>query len=291
MKQFQPGWKGTLKATALTAAIAVNVMASAPGNASAQLDAAATKKNVSYATQVIDLSQVFGNKTEVTGKFGWSNVSILNESGKKIARVRYPAGSYDPGSMKKRGKPAGGTGFRMKLALPSNCMHLDYQVRFAPGFPFVKGGKLPGLGGGKGNSGGNIPDGSDGFSTRFMWRSNGEGEVYAYLPTSKTWGTSLGRGNWHMAPGAWNRLEQTVRLNTPGKSDGEISVRLNGLPVHDTRGLRFRDTDRLTIDLLIFETFFGGNSPDWATPVDTYTDFSDMNVSTCNGTDEMGVSK
>ena len=266
----------------MAAVIATSALTTATCDASAQYDAAAGKKDASFATQVIDLSQVFGDKVETTGKFGWANVSILTESGKKFARVRYPAGSYDPGSMKKRGMPTGGTGFRTKLAIPSSCMHLDYKVRFAPGFQFVKGGKLPGLGGGKGNSGGNIPNGSDGFSSRFMWRSGGAGEVYAYLPTSKVWGTSLGRGDWQMAPGVWNRLEQTVRLNSPGKADGEISVSVNGRLVNDYRGLRFRDSEKLTLDLLIFETFFGGNNPDWATPIDTYADFSDLNVSTCN---------
>ncbi|WP_181449171.1 polysaccharide lyase [Nonomuraea aridisoli] len=43
-------------------------------------------------------------------------------------------------------------------------------------------------------NGGRIPDGTNGLSTRFMWRANGAGEVYAYLPTSREHGTSLGRG-------------------------------------------------------------------------------------------------
>jgi hypothetical protein len=53
-------------------------------------------------------------------------------------------------------------------------MRLSYYVRFSENFDFVKGGKLPGLFGGVGNSGGEIPDGTDGFSTRFMWRRNGD---------------------------------------------------------------------------------------------------------------------
>lgn len=75
-------------------------------------------------------------------------------------------------------------------------MRLSYAVRFSSNFNFVLGGKLPGLYGGIGNTGGNIPDGTDGFSTRYMWGRNGVGEVYAYLPTSQQYGTGIGRGNW-----------------------------------------------------------------------------------------------
>jgi hypothetical protein len=232
-------------------------------------------------TASIDLAQVFANPKLLDGKFGWQNVSIMSEAGRKFARVRYPAGSYNPGDMKRLGKPAGGVGFRMKLDLPdSGSMRISYYVRFAPDFPFVKGGKLPGLGGGKGNTGGKIPDGYEGFSSRFMWRDSGDGEVYAYLPSSKIWGTSLGRGSWRFPRGIWTHVEQSIRLNTPGNSDGEVTVWQNGKQVHTSRGLKFRETDRLRTDLLIFETFFGGATADWATPVDTYADFADLTVST-----------
>ncbi len=233
-------------------------------------------------SQTIDLARVLGNPAAVTGKFGWANASLLHEADRPYLRVLYPARSYDPGSMLRKKMPVGGLGFRLKLDLPpSECMHLSYLVRFAPDFPFVKGGKLPGLGGGKGNTGGKMPNGSDGFSSRYMWRTGGAGEIYAYLPTSVVCGTSLGRGEWHFERGVWNRLEQTVRLNKPGRSDGEISVWLNGQLVHVSHGLRFRDTERLKNGQLIFETFFGGNTPDWAPQIDTYADFADVTVSTC----------
>lgn len=71
---------------------------------------------------------------------------------------------------------------------PTNALHLRYYVRFSEGFDFVKGGKLPGL------FGGAIPDGTNGFSVRYMWRTNGDGEAYAHLPTSDLYGTENGRG-------------------------------------------------------------------------------------------------
>jgi hypothetical protein len=236
----------------------------------------------SRTTAYFDLAQLFANPKLADGRFGWQNVSILTESGRTMARVRYPAGSFNPGAVK-QGAPSGGVGFRVKLGLPeSDTMRISYYVRFAPNFNFVKGGKLPGLGGGKGNTGGKIPNGSDGFSSRLMWRDGGDGEVYAYMPSSKEWGTSLGRGSWRFKTGVWQHMEQTLKLNTPGRSDGEVSIWQDGRLVFRTGGLKFRETRNLKIDLLIFETFFGGGSPDWATPVDTYADFADVTVSTGN---------
>lgn len=63
-------------------------------------------------------------------------------------------------------------------------MMVSYEVAFDEGFDWVKGGKLPGLRGGSANgcSGGSQADGSDCFSTRIMWRTDGEGEgAFSYL--------------------------------------------------------------------------------------------------------------
>lgn len=57
---------------------------------------------------------------------------------------------------------------------------LKYSVFFPAGFEFVKGGKLPGLYGGKtGCTGGDLA--IDCFSTRLMWREAGQGELYLYV--------------------------------------------------------------------------------------------------------------
>ena len=65
---------------------------------------------------------------------------------------------------------------------------------FGAEFEFVKGGKLPGLYGGHSRwrwgwggrcrcSGG--AEVGDCWSLRFMWRRDGQGEVYAYLPNEQ----------------------------------------------------------------------------------------------------------
>ncbi len=170
-------------------------------------------------------------------------------------------------------------------------MRLSYYVRFSENFDFVKGGKLPGLLGGVGNSGGEIPDGTDGFSTRFMWRRNGDGEVYAYLLTSKKDGTSIGRGNWRFKPGVWYRLEQEVILNQPGKANGRVRVWLDGRPVLDRGALTFRTTNALKIEGLFFSTFFGGGDSSWATPKDVYADFADFQVSEADSRNSSSTSE
>lgn len=215
--------------------------------------------------------------------WGLDNLEVISEPGEPfehILRVSYPAGSASPSVSRQAGVPIGGAQFYANLFMPPQTgLRLSYYVRFSDNFDFVKGGKLPGLFGGDGASGGDIPDGTDGFSTRMMWRRNGDGEVYAYLPTSEDYGTSIGRGSWRFVPGTWYRIDQEVRLNQPSQADGQIRVWIDGELVIDQAGLTFRTVDSLQIDGLFFSTFFGGGDESWATPHDVYADFANFSVS------------
>jgi hypothetical protein len=190
--------------------------------------------------------------------------------------VTYPKGSWSPANTKRAGVPVGGLGFFANCGIaPHDQLHLRYYVRFPADFDFVKGGKLPGLYGGAGNRGGVQPTGSDGFSARLMWRSNGDGEVYAYLPNSTAaWGSSLGRGAWRFKTGAWTLIEQQLILNEPGKTNGSIKLWIDERLVIDQTGLRLRDVPQLKINGILFATFFGGNDASWATPITTHIDFA-----------------
>ncbi|MBF2083709.1 polysaccharide lyase [Thermoleptolyngbya sp. C42_A2020_037] len=216
------------------------------------------------------------------GGFGPQNRQIASERGGThplFLRVRYPQGSISPGAVSRYNVPLGGSQFFARLPIgPQEAVRLSYAVRFSSNFNFVRGGKLPGLYGGAGNTGGNIPNGTDGFSTRFMWRQNGAGEVYAYLPTSRGYGTSIGQGNWRFSPGVWHRIDQEVTLNTPGQANGRIRVWFNGRQVLDQQGLTFRTVPQLQIDGILFSTFFGGEDPSWATPRSVHADFADFVV-------------
>ena len=215
--------------------------------------------------------------------WGLENIEVIADpTGQfdQVLRVHYPAESASPNVARNTQVPIGGAQFYADLGIvPQESLQLSYYVRFSDGFDFVKGGKLPGLYGGDGASGGRTPDGTDGFSTRFMWRSNGDGEVYAYLPTSDEYGTSIGRGNWRFQPGQWHHLVQEVTLNQPGQANGRIRVWLDGQMVLDQNDMTFRTVDTLKLNGIFFSTFFGGGDPSWATPQSVYADFAQFSVS------------
>lgn len=232
-----------------------------------------------------DPSGFFGNGLQFWnhGSFGLDRATIEQSNDprfNRIVSVAYPANSASNLSANTDGTTHGGA--QLYLLLPSgpvDSLHLRYYVRFQPGFNFVKGGKLPGLFGGTVMNGRRIPNGANGFSTRYMWRAKGAGEVYAYLPSSVAHGTSLGRGSWTFDPGQWTCVEQAVTLNTPGQPNGSVTVWVNGQQVFQQTGMSYRTTSGLQIDGLFFSTFFGGGDQTWASPTDQYTQFAAFAVS------------
>ncbi|HEY9669652.1 MAG TPA: hypothetical protein V6C91_22755, partial [Coleofasciculaceae cyanobacterium] len=221
-----------------------------------------------------------------TGEWGLKNTEVMadySDRFSKVLRVRYSAGSASPTVSRNQQAPLGGVQFFADLGMRSqDSLRLSYYVRFSKDFDFVKGGKLPGFFGGTDTDGRQIPDGTNGFSTRYMWRKNGDGEVYAYLPTSTKHGTSMGRGNWRFKRATWHHLEQEVVLNQPGQKNGRIRVWFDGKKVLDEDRLVFRTTNDLKIEGILFSTFFGGGDVSWATPKDVYADFADFSVSSLN---------
>ncbi len=218
------------------------------------------------------------------GDFGGDRMSVHASSGTafgEYVEVFYPAGSASQKVSKEddTADSGGAQGYFALRSGPLDDAYLRYSVWFPARFDFVKGGKLPGLYGGRKTSGGKIPDGVDGFSTRYMWRQDGAGEVYAYLPSSVDHGTSLGRGTWSFPTGRWTCLVQHVHLNTPGASDGSIQVSVEGKQVLDQQAIIFRTAGELRIEGLFFSTFFGGGDETWETPRDQLARFGGFAVS------------
>jgi len=216
------------------------------------------------------------------GEFGSDRWTLVDAGarvdGGTALRVHYPRGSASPEASRVYGSPGGG----MQMFLPATGRSLDdaylrYWVRFPTDFEFVRGGKLPGLFGGTEVSGGEQPDGTNGFSTRLMWRSLGAGEVYLYAPHES--GASLGRGSWTWPRGAWTCVEQHVTLNRPGSNDGSVTVWLNGTQVLSRQGILYRTVDSLKIDGIFFSTFYGGADPGWAPSRDEHVDFAGFALS------------
>lgn len=193
-----------------------------------------------------------------------------NASGGDLLSVFFPKGTYDPGSMKRLGQAVGGVSEKIDLDRGFECLQLDYELKFDTDFDFVSGGKLPGLAGGRANTGGLIPDGYDGFSTRFLWLKDGGGAVYAYLPSSKEWGSSFGAYKWKYTVGKWHKLSQRIVLNDPKRSDGRIYVYFDGELIFKKEDVLYRKTKDLKIDSFLLSSFFGGNTVDYAASKDSY---------------------
>lgn len=185
-----------------------------------------------------------------------------------VLAVRLPAGSINP---KNKTAPLGGMGFRWRpegLAAESAC--LSYHVYLPADFEFNKGGKLPGLFGGNAPSGGKDVDGFNGFSARLMWRANGRGEVYAYIPGKPDGrGESIERGAWVFPRGRWVKIEQEIVLNTPGEENGRLRVWIDGRLRLSRTNIRFRSARDLRINGVMADIFYGGKTKEWAAPKDT----------------------
>lgn len=192
-------------------------------------------------------------------------------------KILYPKGSINPSS---EDRPVGGAGFLAPMppgGLERAC--LRYRVRFEDGFDFQKGGKLPGLFGGDAPSGGEPVAGDSGFSTRLMWRRDGEGEVYAYVANKRDkHGASIGRGHWSFEPGETATIEQEVVLNDPGSANGIVRVWVDGEPAVEQRDLVYRTIPGGKVDGVMFSTFFGGSSKSWKSPKDQHAWFSEFRL-------------
>ncbi|CAF0984409.1 unnamed protein product [Brachionus calyciflorus] len=222
------------------------------------------------------------------------NREIVNDpkgSGQKVLKVKYPAGSYSslPGNK-------GGTGFFVWPFGTNIIQHatLEFEVLFPADWDWVKGGKLPGLFGGRTScSGGDMA--LDCFSTRFMFGPNGGG--YAYLYVSKVanhsaefcalttapncspdWGYGIG-GSKYFDKDRWIKIKQLVKLNTPGRQDGRLTIWVDNVQKFDFAKMVYR-TGTVPISGIAFETFFGGNTADWATPKTVYSYFRNFRIET-----------
>ncbi len=191
-------------------------------------------------------------------------------------RIHYPEGSVGPSE--------GGAQWRLELGASYDELYLAYRLKFGDGFDFVRGGKIPGLIGGEANTGGDAPDGTDGWSARMMWRPDGEVVQYVYHPDqAETWGDDFGwdvGGARYFTPGSWHSVEHRVVMNTPGDHDGLIEGWFDGELALTAEGLRFRDVGTFAIDALYISTFFGGSDETWAATTDELLVVDDVVIST-----------
>ncbi|KAI0628806.1 polysaccharide lyase family 14 protein [Trametes polyzona] len=224
---------------------------------------------------------------------------VKGPDGVQAMQVHYPKGSFKPSA-----KPQGGVSFyapgpaSVDLTTAKEAT-LSYSIFFPEGFEFVKGGKLPGLYGGTSDavaiscSGGRRDENC--FSVRFMWRAEGQGELYTYLPPSSEankavcnvppfstcndkFGASVGRGAFTFPQGKWATIGQRVKLNDVGKANGEIELFFEGKSLFTVPGLELVSKPEGRIRGIQMQSFFGGSDSSWATPKDQDVFFSDFSV-------------
>lgn len=179
------------------------------------------------------------------------NARIVSDGAEhgNVLQLKYPAHCLGPND-----DPIACAGqIKQPLTESAEEMWVAYDVFFEEGFDFVKGGKLPGLCGGKCYTGGNRPSIGDGWSARVMWRSNGNVVQYLYfVDQTSTYGDDA---KWDLGGtitqkqfqiGKWHRLVTKVTLNsvvTEGAGekngkikswfDGELALDLDSIPVKE----------------------------------------------------------
>jgi len=256
---------------------------------------------LSSASDALSLSDGTLKPAKVLSALSHSYVTAPD--GKKAMKAHYPAGSYTFGH-----DPQGGFSFyapgpdSVDLTTAKEAT-FGYSVYFPEGFDFQKGGKLPGLYGGDSDSVATSCSGGRRdtrcFSARLMWRTAGAGEFYTYLPPytipafaankkqcnvapqsdcNPTYGASVGRGSFKFATGAWTTVSERVRLNDVGKANGELQLFVNGKSVINVSGLILTDSSAGRIRGMQMQTFFGGNSQDFASPKSQDVYFADFSA-------------
>jgi hypothetical protein len=192
-----------------------------------------------------------------------------------VLRVHYPKN--------KLRSLASGASWKFSRFHPRQEAFLSYWVFFPDSFEFRAGGKLHGLVGGKGNTGGKKPNGHDGWSCRVHW---GEGDLiklYVYhKDQGQEWGDTFffthrpqpidvrkketvrrfPEREIHVSRGKWHHIQIRVKVNAPGYRNGLAQAWFDGEQVADVHGFEFRssdiEADKMLINAFYFSTFFGG---------------------------------
>jgi len=162
---------------------------------------------------------------------------------------------------------------------PQQEATLIYSFKMREGFEFVKGGKLPGLGGGTATTGCDPVD-PEGWSMRFMWHRKGKAVIYAYHQDRENYcGDNWDIGSFTI--GTRHTLQQYIRINSPGRKDGILKVWQDGVLVLSRSDVRYRgnvSTNTALVDRFLRSTFYGGSDISWAPSKVTSIDFGDFRV-------------
>jgi hypothetical protein len=188
---------------------------------------------------------------------------------------------------------------------PARDITVKYQVFVPKSFDFVKGGKLPGVTLGSKGTGGRNWKKNQG-SVRLMFRPEGVVTGYLYIcedvgrydgpksPLMKAQGDGL-EDIVHHSNGAglyiwrheetpmqlrrgWNNIRIRVKLNSPGKKDGRLVVKVNNVKKSFDEFQGTKRPDRNQIGKFQFSAWMGGGSKTYAPDHDQFLVFRDVTI-------------
>jgi hypothetical protein len=192
--------------------------------------------------------------------------TILMEGDVMVFRGVYQAGQI-----------GGPSGHNKRLSLkPGRDYLLEYRIRFDSGFDFSRGGKIPGLAGATAPTG-CVTQAGDGFSARMMWRQQGALIGYTY---DNDQSTECGNGHptgFRFGVGQWYAMKERVKINTGTAHNGVLQIWVDDKLVLDQSNLSYmNEAANRRIDVVLFHSFFGGSTNDWAPSRDVSISFSEV---------------
>jgi len=152
-------------------------------------------------------------------------------------------------------------------------MYFRYYVRFSNDWHPIESGKLPGFSGtyNKAGWGGRAVDGYNGWSARGTFhlqaspnsKYNGAiplGNYVYHMDSNSDYGEMV---SWNselnlLQKNRWYAIEQYLKLNDPGKANGELTVWIDGKKIFNRNDFRFRETSQLKIESLWLNFYHGG---------------------------------
>jgi hypothetical protein len=176
--------------------------------------------------------------------------------------------------------------FERQLGYEPEEVYFRYYLRLADDWTPRRGGKLPGFGGtyGRAGWGGRPVDGTDGWSARGLFKGRQDGRTpvgfYCYhMDMRGRYGT-----NWvwdredrgFLENNRWYCIEEHVKLNTPGVSDGALRAWVDGRPAFEKTDVRFRAVDTLKIESVWINVYLGGT---WSAERDHHLFIDDVVIS------------
>jgi|GEM_PF-4824485 len=162
----------------------------------------------------------------------------------------------------------GGSGAQVVMPIkPRANLWLEYLVYFdgeGSDYEWTTGGKLPGVSGGKGYTGGESARTGDGFSARMMFGQNGRLFAYVYHSNmTGIYGETMGiLADNVLKQKKWNRVRIYYSMNTKDNHDGSMAVWVNGRPIGRNDRIQFCSKE-CQIDKFLLVSFHGGQTPDY----------------------------